>query len=143
MTSKGRVSWGSTCTVGAWTTAKQSECSSVPPEHTYTPQGKGITEVLKNITNPAAKPVEHICWCRAIYSTDYVCAPEAACRRAASSAGIGRVVTFTTSLLMRSCTHPTYRCNYILLLFFFFKKIKFQIAFLLTSSAFLAGATTV
>lgn len=31
--------------------------------------------------------------------------PEAACSRAASSAGIGRVVTFTTSLLTRSCTH--------------------------------------
>ncbi len=37
-----------------------------------------------------------------------VSAPEAACSKAASSAGIGSVVTFTTSLLMRSYT----RCKH-------------------------------
>lgn len=37
-----------------------------------------------------------------------VCVPEAACSRAASSAGMGNVVTFTTSRLMRSCT----RCKH-------------------------------
>lgn len=45
-----------------------------------------------------------------LYASECACAhtPEAACSRAASSAGIGRVVTFTTSLLMRSYTHCKY-----------------------------------
>lgn len=34
-------------------------------------------------------------------------APDAACSKAASSAGIGNVVTFTTSLLIRSCAQKT------------------------------------
>lgn len=95
--------------------------------HTRTQTKKKLDDITKHWRVPG----EQLSQCALVR------APEAACSSAASSAGMGRVVTLTTSLFMRSYTRThtwiTHRC---------YLNCPFRHSSQ-TSSAFRSGSTTV